>query len=80
MGSWLSYYAILVSRKVAGSIPDEVTVFLLNWPNPSSRTTALGSTRSLTEMNTRNLPVDKRRPARKADNLTAICEPRRLQG
>jgi hypothetical protein len=27
------------------------------------------------EMSTRNLPVDKRRPARKADNFTAICEP-----
>jgi hypothetical protein len=25
----------------------------------------------LTEMSTRNLPGDKRRPARKADNLTA---------
>jgi hypothetical protein len=30
---------------------------------------------SLTEMNTRNLPEGKGRPARKADNLTAICEP-----
>jgi hypothetical protein len=36
---------------------------------------ALGSTQALTEMSTRNLPVDKMRPARKADNLTAICEP-----
>jgi hypothetical protein len=35
----------------------------------------LGSTQPLTEMSTRNLPGDKRRPARKADNLTAICEP-----
>jgi hypothetical protein len=26
-------------------------------------------------MSTRNLPGDKGRPARKADNLTAICEP-----
>jgi hypothetical protein len=26
-------------------------------------------------MNTRNLPGGKGRPARKADNLTAICEP-----
>jgi hypothetical protein len=33
---------------------------------------ALGSTQSLAEMSTRNLPVGK---ARKADNLTAICEP-----
>jgi hypothetical protein len=29
----------------------------------------------LTEMNTRNLPGGKGRPERKADNLTAICEP-----
>jgi hypothetical protein len=35
----------------------------------------LGSTRPLTEMSTRNLPEGKGRPARKADNLTAICEP-----
>jgi hypothetical protein len=34
----------------------------------------LGSTQPLTEMSTRNLPGDKGRPARKADNLTAICE------
>jgi hypothetical protein len=36
---------------------------------------ALGSTQPLTEMNTSNLHGDKGRPARKADNLTAICEP-----
>jgi hypothetical protein len=41
--------------------------------NPSSRT--MGSTQSLTEMSTRNLPGGKGRPARKADNLTSICEP-----
>jgi hypothetical protein len=36
---------------------------------------ALVSTQSLTEMSTRNLPGGKGRPARKPDNLTAICEP-----
>jgi hypothetical protein len=36
---------------------------------------ALGSTQPLTEMSTGNLPGGKGRPARKADNLTAICEP-----
>jgi hypothetical protein len=36
---------------------------------------ALGSTQPLKEMSTRNLPGCKGRPARKADNLTAICEP-----
>jgi hypothetical protein len=35
---------------------------------------ALGSTQLLTEMNTRNLPGCKGRPASKADNLTAIFE------
>jgi hypothetical protein len=35
---------------------------------------ALGSTESLTEMSTRNLLGGKGPPARKADNLTAICE------
>jgi hypothetical protein len=36
----------------------------------------LGSTRPLTEMSARNLlPAGKERPARRADNLTAICEP-----
>jgi hypothetical protein len=36
---------------------------------------ALGSTQPLTEMSTRNLPGGEERPARKCDNLTAICEP-----
>jgi hypothetical protein len=36
---------------------------------------ALGSTQSLTEMSTRNLPGGKVWPVLKADNLTAICEP-----
>jgi hypothetical protein len=36
---------------------------------------AQGSTQPQTEMNTRNLPGGKGRPAHKADKLTAICEP-----
>jgi hypothetical protein len=48
-----------------------------NLPNPSGRTMALWSTQPLTEMSTRNLkkkkPGVKGRPARRADNLTAIC-------
>jgi hypothetical protein len=51
-------------------VPDKVDSF-----NPSNRTMALGSTQPLTEMSTRNLPGGKKRPARRADNLTAICEP-----
>jgi hypothetical protein len=70
--SWLRRYA--ASRKGAGSSPDEVIGFF-NSPNSSSRTTALGSTKPLTEMSTRNIPGGKGRPVRKADSLTAICEP-----
>jgi hypothetical protein len=62
------------SRKIVVSISDEVIGFF-NWPNPSSRTMALGSTQPLTEMSTRNLHGGKGRAARGADNLTAICEP-----
>jgi hypothetical protein len=47
----------------------------INIPNPSIRTMVLCSSQPLTEMSTRNLPEGKGRPARKADNLTAICEP-----
>jgi hypothetical protein len=36
---------------------------------------ALWSTKPLAEMSTRDVPGGKKRPARKADNLTAICEP-----
>jgi hypothetical protein len=44
-------------------------------PNPSSRIMALGSTQTLTEMSTRNVPGGKGRPVRMAGNLTIICEP-----
>jgi hypothetical protein len=35
----------------------------------------LGQAQPQTEMSTRNLLGGKKRPARKADNVTAICEP-----
>jgi hypothetical protein len=54
--------------------PDEM-FFFLDLPNPSSRIMALRSTQPLTKMSTRNFLRGKGRPARKADNLTAICEP-----
>jgi hypothetical protein len=69
---WLRQYA--TSRKVAGSIHSGVIGFS-NRPNPSSRTMTLGWTKPLTEMSARTLPGVKGRPVRKADNLTAICEP-----
>jgi hypothetical protein len=61
------------SQNVAGSIQDVIGFF--NFPNPSSGTVDLDSTQTLTEMSTKNLSGGKGRPARKADNLTAICEP-----
>jgi hypothetical protein len=70
--SWLGH--CVTSRKVACFIPDEV-IGIFNLPNPSSRNMAMESTQPLTEMSTRNLPGGKGRPARKADNLTANCEP-----
>jgi hypothetical protein len=54
-------------------VPDEVDVF--NLPNPSSRTMTPGSTQPLTKMSTRNLPGGKKRPARRAENLAAVCKP-----
>jgi hypothetical protein len=36
---------------------------------------ALGSIDPITEMSTRNFPWGKKQPARRADNLAAICEP-----
>jgi hypothetical protein len=57
-----------------GSIRNEVIGFF-SWPNPSSRTVALGLTRPVTEMSTSNVSACKEQPACKADNLTAICEP-----
>jgi hypothetical protein len=52
---------------------DEVDIF--NLSHPSRRTMALGSTQPLTERSTRNLAGGKGRPARRTDNLAAICEP-----
>jgi hypothetical protein len=62
------------SHKIEGSLPDDVTGFF-NRSNPSSYTMALRSTQPLTEISTKNLLGGKGWPARKADNLTAICEP-----
>jgi hypothetical protein len=72
----LSEYSViyfLVSKVFARSIPDSV-IGLFNFPNPCRRTTALGSTQPITELNTKNSLDGKGRPTRK-DNFTAICEP-----
>jgi hypothetical protein len=78
LSAWLGHAvaylveALCYKPEGPGSNPDEVDFF--NLPNPSSRTMALGSTQSLTEMSSRNFPGGKGPPARRADNLTAICE------
>jgi len=66
---WLRHCT--TSRKVSGSIPDGVTG-IFHWHNPSGRTMALGLTQPLTEMSTRNISWGKRRPVRRADNLTTF--------
>jgi hypothetical protein len=58
---------------VVGWVSDEVDFF--NLSNSSSHTMALRTTKPLKKMSTRNLPGDKKRPARRADNLVTICEP-----
>jgi hypothetical protein len=73
----VTHYA--TSRKVAGSFPDEVIEFF-NRPNSSSRTTALGSTQPLTEMNTKNLPGGKGRLARKVSPPSVRRMSRKSEG
>jgi hypothetical protein len=72
-GSVFGWGTMLQAGRSPVRVPDEVDFF--NLPNPSSRTMALESTQTLTEMSTRNLPGVTKRPARRADNLTAACEP-----
>jgi hypothetical protein len=62
----------------AGRLQVQVPMRSLNFfnlPNPSSRNMALGSTQSVTEMSTRNLPGGKGWPAHKGDKLTALYKP-----
>jgi len=63
--------ALRYNRKVASSIPDGVIRFF-HWHNFSGRTMALGLTRALTEMSTRNVSWGQRRPVLRADNLTTF--------
>jgi hypothetical protein len=72
-GSVVGWGTVLQTGRSPVRFPDEVNFF--NLPNPSSRTMALGSTKPLTEMSTRNLSGGKKRPARRADNLAAIYVP-----
>jgi hypothetical protein len=48
--------------------------WIFSLPNHSSRTMALVSTQPLTEMSYQEFSWRKKRPARRADNLAAVCE------
>jgi hypothetical protein len=72
-GSVVIWGTMLQAGRLRVRVPDEVDFFHL--PNPSSHTVALGLTQPLTKISTRNFPGGKKRPARRAGNLTAICEP-----
>jgi hypothetical protein len=72
-GSVVGRGTTLQARRSPVRVPDEVDFF--NLSNPFSLNMPRGSTQPLTEMSTRNLPGGKKRPARRADNLAAICEP-----
>jgi hypothetical protein len=50
------------------------SVDFFNSPTLSSHTMVLGLTQHLTETRPNNLAGGKARPARKANNLTVICE------
>jgi hypothetical protein len=71
---WLRRYTRITSRNVEDSVPYKVTENV-NWPNPSNRTMDLVSIKSLTEMRPGIFKGVRVRLMRKADNLTAICEP-----
>jgi hypothetical protein len=73
-GNAVGWRTMLQAGRSRRSIPDEIIGYF-NWPNPSSCTMAMVSTQPLTEMSTTSLPGGTERPACKADNLTAICEP-----
>jgi hypothetical protein len=72
--AWL-VEALCYKLRVTSSSLDEVVEFIFNLPKPSRCTMALGFTQALTEMSTRKYSWDKARPERKAENLTAICDP-----
>jgi hypothetical protein len=67
-GSVVGWGTMLQAGRSPVRVLDEVDFFNLH-------NLALGSTQPVTEMSATNLPGGKTRPARKADNLAAICEP-----
>jgi len=54
-----------------GSILDRV-IDIYQWRNPSSRTMSLGSTKTLTEMSTKNISRGLRGPVLRVDKFTTF--------
>jgi hypothetical protein len=71
--SIVGWGTMLQARRSRVRVPKRWIFF--SWPNPYSRTMALGSTQPLTDMSIGNLPGGKGQLVHKADNLTAIYEP-----
>jgi hypothetical protein len=71
---------IAASLKVSSSIPDDA-IGLLGWPNPSSHSINMGvnPVSNRNEYHESSWGGGKKRPARKADNLSAISEPVALE-
>jgi hypothetical protein len=69
VAQWLRHCA--TNWKGAGSIPNGV-IGIFHWCNPSSCTMALRFTQPLTEMSTRNICWELRRPVHRADNLATF--------
>jgi hypothetical protein len=63
------------SRKAAGSSPDEMDIFHFTWSLQPHYGPEVDSASNRNEYQESSWGVKGGRPARKADNLTAICEP-----
>jgi hypothetical protein len=70
-GSAVGGGTTLQAGRLRVRFPDGV-IGIFHWHNPSGRTVALGLTRPLTEMSTRNIFWGQRWPVPRADNLTTF--------
>jgi hypothetical protein len=59
-GSVVGWGTMLQAGRSRDRFSIRLLIFFSDWSNPFSRTLALGSTRPLTEMRTRNLPGGQR--------------------
>jgi hypothetical protein len=67
--------SFIAARNLSNYRSQEIILTTETAGNPPRRAMALVLTQRLTEMSTKNRSVGKARKARKADNLTAVCEP-----